>query len=54
MKARERNIGWRLDYFWVAKKFFDRVEGAAIRSDIHGSDHCPVELRLKSAVELSA
>lgn len=44
--ARERNIGWRLDYFWVAKKFWDRVAGARIRSDVFGSDHCPVELIL--------
>jgi len=44
--ARERNIGWRLDYFWVAKKFIDRVESASIRSDIFGSDHCPVEITI--------
>jgi exodeoxyribonuclease-3 len=42
--ARVRNIGWRLDYFWVAKKFWGRVEGARIRNEILGSDHCPVEL----------
>lgn len=46
--ARERNIGWRLDYFWVAKRFWDRVEDARIRSDIFGSDHCPVELILSA------
>lgn len=45
--ARERNVGWRLDYFWVAKKFWDRVASAAIRPDILGSDHCPVELILR-------
>lgn len=44
--ARARNIGWRLDYFWVAKKFWDRVVDARIRCEIHGSDHCPVELTL--------
>jgi len=44
--ARERNIGWRLDYFFVSKKIIDRVEGARIRQDIFGSDHCPVELTL--------
>ncbi|MGB7328379.1 MAG: exodeoxyribonuclease III [Rubripirellula sp.] len=44
--ARERNIGWRLDYFWVAKKLMPRVTGAAIRQDVHGSDHCPVELTI--------
>lgn len=47
MNARERNIGWRLDYFWVAKRMIDRVSGAAIRDDVYGSDHCPVELFLK-------
>ena len=44
--ARERNIGWRLDYFWVSKKLMDRVESASIRNDIFGSDHCPVEIVL--------
>ena len=44
--ARERNIGWRLDYFWVAKKLMDRVKSASIRNDVFGSDHCPVELVL--------
>ena len=46
MKARERNIGWRLDYFWVAEKLMDQVTSAAIRSDIFGSDHCPVEITI--------
>ena len=46
MKARERNIGWRLDYFWVAEKLIDQVSSAAIRSDIFGSDHCPVEITI--------
>ncbi len=50
MGARERNIGWRLDYFWVAKRFWPRIADAKIRSDIHGSDHCPVELILHPAV----
>lgn len=45
--ARARNIGWRLDYFWVAEKLWDRVTDARIRCEIHGSDHCPVELTLK-------
>lgn len=44
--ARERNIGWRLDYFWVSKKIWPRVLGARIRQEIYGSDHCPVELTL--------
>lgn len=44
--AREKNIGWRLDYFWVTKRFMPQVTSATIRSDIYGSDHCPVELEL--------
>ncbi|NTV12791.1 MAG: exodeoxyribonuclease III [Desulfobulbaceae bacterium] len=42
--ARARNIGWRIDYFCVDAKSRERVLGAAIRSEITGSDHCPVEL----------
>lgn len=49
MNARERNIGWRLDYFWVAKRFMGQVRKSVIRSDIHGSDHCPVELHLATS-----
>ena len=41
-KVRERNIGWRIDYFIVSKKLSDRLIDAQIHSDIMGSDHCPV------------
>ena len=44
--ARERNIGWRLDYFWVSEKLIDQVSSATIRADIFGSDHCPVEITI--------
>ena len=44
--ARERNIGWRLDYFCVSEKIADQMQDAVIRSDVFGSDHCPVELTL--------
>lgn len=44
--ARERNIGWRLDYFFVSQNLLDRTTDAKIRPDIFGSDHCPVELTL--------
>lgn len=44
--ARARNIGWRLDYFWVAKRFMPKVTAARIRPDVMGSDHCPVELEI--------
>lgn len=44
MKAREKNIGWRIDYFLVSNKVKDKIKEAKIHSDIMGSDHCPVEL----------
>ena len=47
-KAREKNAGWRIDYFCVSKDLEPRLESAAIHTDIFGSDHCPVELVLKS------
>ena len=44
MKAREKNIGWRIDYFLVSNKVKDKIKEAKIHSDVMGSDHCPVEL----------
>lgn len=41
-QARKRNVGWRLDYFFVNKEFLDHVKNAYILSDVLGSDHCPV------------
>ncbi len=46
-KARERNAGWRIDYFLVSESLKDRLVDAKIHSDIYGSDHCPVELEIK-------
>ncbi len=46
-QARQKNIGWRIDYFLVSNRLMPDVEGAAIHTDIYGSDHCPVELILK-------
>lgn len=46
--VREKNIGWRLDYHCVNEAFTDRLKSARIHPHILGSDHCPVELRLKS------
>ena len=43
-KARERNVGWRIDYFIVSKDMKEKIEDAKIHSEIMGSDHCPVEL----------
>ena len=46
-KAREKNAGWRIDYFLASKDLQDRLESAAIHSKVLGSDHCPVELCLR-------
>ena len=46
-RAREKNAGWRIDYFIVSERLKDRLENAAIHTEIFGSDHCPVELDLK-------
>ena len=46
-KAREKNAGWRIDYFVVSEKIKDRMTDAKIHADILGSDHCPVELDIK-------
>lgn len=45
--AREKNAGWRIDYFVVSKRFERELEGAKIHSEIFGSDHCPIELTIK-------
>ena len=45
--ARERNIGWRIDYFFVNKNLVDSCIEANVHSDIYGSDHCPISLELK-------
>lgn len=46
-KAREKNAGWRIDYFIASENMKDRLAGAKIHTDVFGSDHCPVELELK-------
>ena len=46
MAARERNVGWRIDYFLVSDGLRDKIAGADILNDVFGSDHCPVELEL--------
>ena len=45
--ARDKNVGWRIDYFVVSEKLKDRMADATIHTEIFGSDHCPVELELK-------
>ena len=46
-RAREKNIGWRIDYFVTSKRIDDRIADAKIHTEIMGSDHCPVELVLQ-------
>ncbi len=46
-KAREKNAGWRIDYFVVSERFMEKVQDSRILSDILGSDHCPVELTVE-------
>ena len=45
-QARQKNAGWRIDYFVVSERLMERVSEAKIHTDILGSDHCPVELDL--------
>lgn len=45
-KAREKNAGWRIDYFITSKRLDEKLTDAKIHTDIFGSDHCPVELTL--------
>ncbi len=44
MKARERNAGWRIDYFIISDRLTEKLEEAVIHTDIFGSDHCPVSV----------
>ena len=42
--AREKNAGWRIDYFIVSQRIADKIRAAEIHNEVFGSDHCPVEL----------
>ena len=46
-KAREKNAGWRIDYWLVSPELKDKIVDAKILTDIYGSDHCPVELEIE-------
>ncbi len=46
LDARERNVGWRLDYFFISADLLPKLTAAAIHPDIFGSDHCPVSIQL--------
>ena len=47
MNARQKDVGWRIDYFIVSDRFMDKIKNIKIHKEILGSDHCPVELILK-------
>ena len=46
-KAREKNVGWRIDYFIVSNDIKNKIKEAKIDEDVMGSDHCPVELEIE-------
>lgn len=46
-RAREKNAGWRIDYFIVSERLRDSLTSASIHTEIYGSDHCPVELDIE-------
>ncbi len=46
-RARDRNVGWRLDYFFVNEEFKDRIKSSKIESEVLGSDHCPIFTELE-------
>jgi exodeoxyribonuclease-3 len=46
-KARERNVGWRIDYFFVNKEFIPLVKDAFIMQEVMGSDHCPIGIKIQ-------
>lgn len=50
-QCRERNIGWRIDYFWTTKEMFQYVECVEVLEQIKGSDHCPIMLRMYGGKE---
>ena len=45
--ARERNVGWRIDYFFISNNLYENIRAASIFSDVMGSDHCPISIELE-------
>jgi exodeoxyribonuclease-3 len=48
LNARQRNIGWRIDYFLVSESLLPKISEVVIQDDIAGSDHCPVSIVVES------
>jgi exodeoxyribonuclease-3 len=46
-RARERNVGWRIDYFFISPSLKENLVNAEIHPDVTGSDHCPVSIELQ-------
>ena len=46
-RARERNVGWRIDFFMVSGDFENNIISSEIHTDVFGSDHCPVSIKIK-------
>ena len=44
--ARDRNVGWRIDYFFVAREYIARIKKTEIHSEVYGSDHCPISITI--------
>ena len=49
-QARTRNVGWRIDYFFITSGLLPYLENAFIQSDVMGSDHCPVGIELSESI----
>ena len=45
-RARERNVGWRIDYFFISDNLKDKIRSAFILKEVKGADHCPVGIEL--------
>jgi exodeoxyribonuclease-3 len=46
-RARERNVGWRIDYFYISENLKKNVKNAFVLPDVMGSDHCPIGIEIK-------
>lgn len=49
-RARDRNVGWRIDYFWADERLAPKIKDAMIITDVYGSDHCPVGIKIDAKV----